>query len=208
MGAVDELLDKREGLVRKWGTYAVFLADYEASAPDKLFKTDGTPILPGPEYKQLGFTTDAGVVFTKAISVDKVNMDQSLTPVRQDLSGIEQTAIINFGESSSGFVNAVAHGKRVADFPADPDEAWEFHDGELTDMPHYRLWVIAQDGVGPATRYRAEFAHKAKVTAIADRNLGRKSNEVNGFTFGLMRDKESGYTLSRGESGLKAPSGG
>ncbi|ANC31430.1 hypothetical protein [Isoptericola dokdonensis] len=200
MSAVDELLQTNDTATRKWGTKLLALEDYNRPVPDAFFTALNEPVLPATA-RQLGFITTDGITQANSISSESTQMDQQLEPVRTDMTGIEKQLTVAFGESSNAWVNAVLHGKRVADFAEDPHSPWLFHDGDITDYPYYRLWVIAQDGVGDNVFYRVEYAYRAKVTATTDRTLARANPENIGFTFGLFKDPIAGRSLSRGENG-------
>lgn len=200
MGAVDELLETNTSHVRKWGTQLLALADYNTPIPEAFFTSAGLPILP-PACRQLGFITTDGITRAKAVSSESTNMVQQLEPVRTDITGIEDSLTATFGESSSAYVNALIHGKPVAEWPADPHSPWVYHDGEITDFPYYRLIVIAQDGVGDQAFYRVEYGYRAKITALTDRTLNRTTPEGMGVTFGLFKDPSVGRASTRAENG-------
>lgn len=206
MPDVIDTMTINESNVRKWGTKILAVQDYSAAVPTDLFDEAYLPVL-AAGAKQLGFVTTDGVVQAKSISTENTQMDQSLVPVRTDLTGIEHSLTVTFGESSSAWVNAVAHGQLVSAFAGDPDSAWDFDDDGVDDYPYYRLWLIAQDGVGDQARYRVEYMYKAKVTAMTDRTLSRTTAEGFGFTFGLFRDPVAGKVLRRAEDApaLHAP---
>lgn len=200
MTAVDDILQTNDLAIRKWGTQLLALQDFSAPVPSAFFDSEGLPLLP-PGAKQLGFITTDGIVQAKSISSEPTNMVQQLEPVRRDKTGVEQSVTVTFGESSSAWVNALAHGKPVSEWGAHPHAPWIYDDGEITADREYRLIIIAADGVGDQAFYRVEYGYRAVVTAQTDRTLNRASSEGFGFTFGLMRDPVARKVLTRGENG-------
>ena len=188
------------GQVRKWRRMLLALADEDATIPESFF--DGVthlPIAVPAGHKELGFVTTDGVTVADSISSENSTMLQSLTPVRRDLTGREQSLTVQFGEQNA-WVNALAHGLPVADWPTEKDGPWLFDDGEVTDWPFYRLLLIGQDGTGAKAIYRVEYGYKAGITAKADRGMGT-SNEVTGVTFGLYLDDVVAKSYTRGQDG-------
>jgi hypothetical protein len=197
---VDSLLVKDESNVRKWPTQLCFLQAPNAPIPTAFFDpVDRMPILP-PDALQLGFITTDGVSQEDSLSSENTAMLQSLEPVRTDLTGIEKTLTVAFGEDNA-FVQALWHGTDFADFPTVANAPWLFDDGEIVDYPYYRLGVIMQDGVGAAARFRFEYGYRAKVTAKAGRTMNRSDAETFPFTFGLFKDPLVGKSFTRGQNG-------
>jgi len=189
-----------ESNVRKWGTQLFFLQAPDAVVPELFFDAiDSLPILPA-DALQLGFITTDGISQEDSISSDNTSMLQSLEPVRTDLTGIEKSLTVAFGEDNA-FVQALWHGVDFANFPATNDGAWVYDDGALNDYPYFRLGVIMQDGVGAAARYRFEYGYRAKVTAKTGRTLNRGTPETYGFTFGLFKDPDEGLSFTRSQNG-------
>lgn len=198
MPAVSPTLN--ESKVRKWGTVLFAIADTTTAIPDNLFGGDYLPIALPSGFKDLGFITTDGVTAVDSLSSEPTNMLQSLEAVRTDVTGREMTLSAVFGESNA-WVNALYHSKRVSEFGADRDGAWDFTEAGISDTPYYRILMFGQDGVGDDAVYRVEAAYKAKVTAKTDRALGRSNPETFGFTFGLFRDQDLDKTYRRAEDG-------
>lgn len=198
-----------ESKVRKWGTKLLAIADWGGSdaIPADLFGVDHLPVALPAGFKELGLISTDGVVLADSLSTENTDADQSLEPVRTDLTGREQSMTATFLEANA-WVNAISHGKQVSEFPADRDGAWDFTDEGISDFPYYLAMMIAKDGVGDQTVYRVEAAYKMKVTAKTDRTVARRTAEQFGFTFGLFRDKTLNKTYRRAEDGpsLHAPS--
>lgn len=200
MPAVEDILTVNEQAVRKWGTMLFAIADYDTAAPGAFFGGDTLPIALPADHLDLGFVTTDGITVADSISSESTSMLQSLEPVRDDLTGRDQSLSVVFGEANA-WVNALYHAAQVADFPADRDGEWEFTDAGITDTPYYRILLYGQDGVGSQAVYRVEYAYRAKVTSKTDRALGRSASESFGFTFKLFRDSTLDKTLYRGQNG-------
>jgi hypothetical protein len=187
------------GQVRKWRRMLLALADESEAVPAAFFTAEFLPLVMPAAFKQLGFVTTDGATVADAVASESTTMLQSLTPVRRDLTGREQSVTVVLGEQNA-WVNALAHGLPVADWPTDKDGPWLFDDGEITDWPFYRLLLIGQDGVGAKAIYRVEFGYKAGITAKTDRSMGQAA-ETTGVTFGLFLDDTVGLSLTRGQNG-------
>ena len=187
--------------VRKWGLQALFLDSPSAVVPAAFYNpTTLVPTIPAT-MRHLGFISTDGVSNEVNVSSEDTNMVQDLEPVRTDITGMTNRLTVTLGESSSALVNAVWHGVPFEDFPADPDGAWVFHDGEIADFPEYRLMGVYQDGVGDRARYRVEYGYRAKVIAKQNRTMNRSSFEGMGLTFGLFKDPVANRSVSRMENG-------
>lgn len=199
MPEVSEMMKNDPGLIRKWGAKLLALQDYSAPVPTTYFDTDGRPILPA-SAKILGSITTDGVNETTSVETEGLQIDQEIFAVRYDETGGEKTMVVTFSESSSAWVNAVFHGKQVADWPSSPRAPWIYDDG-TPSFPYYRFWLISQDGVGDQAFYRVEYGHRAKVNGFTDRTKARRTAEGVGVTFALTPDPVSGKTLTRAENG-------
>lgn len=200
MPTVNEMLTTVDENVRKWGTQLLFLQAPDAPVPAEFFgATDHLPVLPADAI-QLGYITTDGISQEDSISSENTPMLQSLEPVRTDLTGIEKSLTVAFGEDN-GAVQALWHGVPFDGFPTDLAAPWIFDDGEVSDYPYYRLGVLGQDGLGDQARYRVEYGYRVKVTAKTARTLNRTDAESYGFTFGLFKDKSVGKSFTRAQNG-------
>lgn len=200
MADVQSLLQVTDTNVRKWGTQLFFLMSPTAPVPTEWFGAlDHLPILP-PEAIQLGYITTDGIASEDSISTEPTNMLQSLEPVRQDLTGIEKSLTVAFGEDN-GYVQAIWHGVPFEEFPTNAADPWLFDDGEISQYPYYRLGWLGQDGVGDQARYRVEFGYRATLTAKESRSASRTDPETYGFTFGLFKDPELKKSFTRAQNG-------
>ena len=186
--------------VRKWGRMLLAIADESTPVPTEFFTPQHLPIALPEGYKDMGFITTDGLTETDALTAEDTMMLQSLEPVRNDVTGRVQTIAGAFGESNA-WTNALAHGLPVSEWPEAPDAPWVYDDGELSDWPYYRVFLIGQDGVGPNAVYKVEFAYRAKVTSKTDRVKSRTAPETLGFTFGLYKDPAAGKTFTRAQNG-------
>ena len=200
MPDVKDMLVVNDRNVRKWPLQLFFLMAPDAEIPDAWFgASDRLPILP-PSALQLGYITTDGIGQEDSISSEGVQMLQKLENVRNDLTGIEKTMTVAFGEDNA-FVQALWHGVPFEEFPTESSGAWDFTDGEISQYPEYRLGWIGQDGVGSQARYRVEFAYRATVTAKEARTANRSDAETYGFTFGLLRDPIANASFRRLQDG-------
>ena len=199
MSDVQSLLQVEDQNVRKWGTQLAALMAPDAPVPDVWFDENREPILPDG-VKQMGFITTDGVSDEESLSSETVQMLQTLNPVRRDLSGIENTIQLAFGEDNA-YVTALRKGVPFEQFPTSSDGAWWFDSGEITQFPEYRLLILGQDGIGAQARYRVIFAYRVTLIAKEARTMNRSDAETHGVTFGLMRDGKEKKTLSEGQNG-------
>ena len=198
-----KILGDNNTLVHKWGTQLLALADYSTPMPAKFFDTaTGKPLTLPEGFKILGYITTDGQQSSRSIESSDTNMVQDLEPVRTDMTGRTRTLHVNFGESNA-WVKGLAHGKPVSAWPAAKDADWEYTDGEVTDMPYYRLLTIAQDGVGDDATYRIQAGYRVKVTDQGDQTLNRSDVEVEDTTFGFYKDPASGKTFTEAQSKAK-----
>lgn len=187
--------------VRKWGTQLFGILPPDADIADhEWFDTeDHLPVLPAGAL-QMGYITTDGISSEDSISSENTEMLQSLEPVRTDLTGIEKTLTVAFGEDN-GNVQALWHATPFAQFPTDPTAPWVFHDGEISQYPYYRVFWVGQDGVGNQARYRVEVGYRATLTAKEARSANRTDPETYGFTFGLFKDPEIKRSFTRLQNG-------
>lgn len=187
--------------VRKWGTQLFGILPQDADIGDHVWfdPTDRLPVLPADTI-QLGYITTDGIANEDSISSENTEMLQSLEPVRTDLTGIEKTLTVAFGEDN-GHVQALWHGTPFEDFPSDPAAPWVFHDGEISQYPYYRIFWVGQDGVGDQARYRVEVGYRATLTAKESRSANRTDPETYGFTFGLYKDPTIKRSYTRLQNG-------
>lgn len=198
-----KILGDNNTLVHKWGTQLLALADYSTPMPGKFFDTaTGKPLTLPEGFKILGYITTDGQQSSRSIESSDTNMVQDLEPVRTDMTGRTRTLHVNFGESNA-WVKGLAHGKPVSAWPSAKDADWEYTDGEVTDMPYYRLLTIAQDGVGDDATYRIQAGYRVKVTDQGDQTLNRSDVEVEDTTFGFYKDPASGKTFTEAQSKAK-----
>lgn len=200
MPEVQDLLQVTDTNVRKWGTQLFFLMPPDAPVPGEWFDaTDHFPILPDTA-RQLGYITTDGISAEDSISSEPTQMLQTLETVRSDLTGIEKTMTVAFGEDN-GWVQALWHGIPFHLWPEDPQVPWFFDDGEISQYPYFRGGWLGQDGVGDQARYRVEFGYRITLTAKEARSANRSDPETYGFTFGLYKDPVLGRSFSRGQNG-------
>ena len=197
---VQQYMQNDPGSVRKHATMILAIADYSTQAPEKFFGDDGLPCQLPTGYKQMGYVTTKGVVEKRSVKTDDTTMMQDLEPVRSDLSSSTRQIDVTFGEANA-FTEALRAGLPVASWPESKDsKTWSYTERGISQLPLYRIYLIAQDGVGADAVYRVEFAYKATITGFADRTLDRADTEDLGFTFDVLTDERTGKQYDKASS--------
>jgi hypothetical protein len=199
---VADMLADDNRLIRKHGTQFLAIADFSDPIPATWF-TAGLPTALPAAYRNMGYISTDGVQESNDIGASDVNAVQDLDPVRSDVDSRSKTLQVTFLEAS-GYTMGLAHWLPVDEWPTDKTAAWEFHDGERTDAPYYRLALFTQDGVGDDAVYRVEFAYRAKVTDMGDRTLNRTDAESLQFTFTCYKDPVVGRTTTKASTAAVA----
>ncbi|RBQ00068.1 hypothetical protein [Bifidobacterium xylocopae] len=185
-------MDLAPSNVRKHGTMLMAIADYSTKAPEKFFGEDGLPLRLPEGYKQMGYITTKGIVEKRAVKTDDTTMMQDLEPVRSDLSSSTRDLDVTFGEANA-WTESLRAGLPVSAWPADKNsKTWSIDEKSMSEMPKYRIYLIAQDGVGADAVYRVEFAYKASISGFGDRTMDRADSEDLGFTFACLTDEKTG----------------
>lgn len=194
---VQQYMQNDPGSVRKHATMVLAIADYSTPAPEKFFGDDGLPFQLPDGYKQMGYVTTKGVVEKRSVKTDDTTMMQDLEPVRSDLSSSTRQIDVTFGEANA-FTEALRAGLPVASWPESKDsKTWAYTERGLSQLPLYRIYLIAQDGVGADAVYRVEFAYKASISGFGDRTLDRPDTEDLGFTFDVLTDEKTGKQYTK-----------
>lgn len=194
---VQQYMQNDPGSVRKHATMVLAIADYSTPAPEKFFGDDGLPFQLPDGYKQMGYVTTKGVVEKRSVKTDDTTMMQDLEPVRSDLSSSTRQIDVTFGEANA-FTEALRAGLPVASWPESKDsKTWAYTEHGLSQLPLYRIYLIAQDGVGADAVYRVEFAYKASISGFGDRTLDRPDTEDLGFTFDVLTDEKTGKQYTK-----------
>ena len=194
---VQQYMQNDPGSVRKHATMVLAIADYSTPAPEKFFGDDGLPFQLPDGYKQMGYVTTKGVVEKRSVKTDDTTMMQDLEPVRSDLSSSTRQIDVTFGEANA-FTEALRAGLPVASWPESKNSnTWAYTERGLSQLPLYRIYLIAQDGVGADAIYRVEFAYKASISGFGDRTLDRPDTEDLGFTFDVLTDEKTGKQYTK-----------
>lgn len=194
---VQQYMQNDPGSVRKHATMVLAIADYSTPAPEKFFGDDGLPFQLPDGYKQMGYVTTKGVVEKRSVKTDDTTMMQDLEPVRSDLSSSTRQIDVTFGEANA-FTEALRAGLPVASWPESKNsKTWAYTERGLSQLPLYRIYLIAQDGVGADAVYRVEFAYKASISGFGDRTLDRPDTEDLGFTFDVLTDEKTGKQYTK-----------
>jgi hypothetical protein len=213
MSELTSIITDRDDNVRKWGIVAVGIAHPKAAfpvLPEAWFDAaTHEPKIP-TGIKFIGHLTTEGANVSSSIDSDKTTMNNSLDPVRSDVTGREQSIKFTAGEANA-FIQAINHGIPFEDWPESAQGAWGFTDGALAGLPEYRVVLLGQDGVGDQAIYRVKAGFRAKRSDAGDRALSRADTESTEFTFDLLRDVELGLSMLRAQDGPayhQAASGG
>ena len=194
---VQQYMQNDPGSVRKHATMIIAIADYSTPAPEKFFGDDGLPCKLPDGYKQLGYVTTKGMVEKRSVKTDDTTMLQDLEPVRSDLSSSTRQLDVTFGEANA-YTEALRAGLPVASWPESKDsKTWAYTERGVSQMPLYRIYLIAQDGVGDDAVYRVEFAYKTTISGFGDRTLDRTDTEDLGFTFDVLTDEKTGKQYTK-----------
>ena len=194
---VQQYMQNDPGSVRKHATMVLAIADYSTPAPEKFFGDDGLPFQLPDGYKQMGYVTTKGVVEKRSVKTDDTTMMQDLEPVRSDLSSSTRQIDVTFGEANA-FTEALRAGLPVASWSESKNsKTWAYTEHGLSQLPLYRIYLIAQDGVGADAVYRVEFAYKASISGFGDRTLDRPDTEDLGFTFDVLTDEKTGKQYTK-----------
>lgn len=194
---VQQYMQNDPGSVRKHATMVLAIADYSTPAPEKFFGDDGLPFQLPDGYKQMGYVTTKGVVEKRSVKTDDTTMMQDLEPVRSDLSSSTRQIDVTFGEANA-FTEALRAGLPVASWPESKNsKTWAYTERGLSQLPLYRIYLIAQDGVGADAVYRVEFAYKTTISGFGDRTLDRPDTEDLGFTFDVLTDEKTGKQYTK-----------
>lgn len=186
----DDLNDYDRSLVRKWGTKILAVGPTSIPVPTAFFDSVTHKPFAFPDGMfGLGFVTTDGIKENVSIKTDDTNMDQTLSPVRKDITGKDKTLQVTFGEVSA-WTQALRAGIPLEQWPADKTGAFAIDEGDVAEMPHMRLYLIAVDGEGDDAHYRVEYALDAQVSDIGDRTLSRSTEEHFETTFALFQDSD------------------
>lgn len=197
---VQRYMQNDPGSVRKHATMIIAIADYSTPAPEIFFGDDGLPCKLPDGYKQLGYVTTKGMVEKRSVKTDDTTMLQDLEPVRSDLSSSTRQLDVTFGEANA-YTEALRAGLPVASWPESKDsKTWAYTERGVSQMPLYRIYLIAQDGVGDDAVYRVEFAYKTTISGFGDRTLDRTDTEDLGFTFDVLTDEKTGKQYDKASS--------
>lgn len=189
-GTAPDFTDVDRRNVRKWGTKIIAVGPMSIAVPSKFFDSETNIPLAFPAGMfSMGYVTTDGVKENVSIKTDDVAMDQSLAPVRRDITGKDSTLQVTFGEVNA-WTEALRAGIPLEDWPVDKNAAISVDQGEVKEMPHMRVYIIARDGEGADAHYRVEFAPDAQVSDLGDRTLSRGTEEHFDTTLSLFQDMD------------------
>lgn len=206
--AVEDQLDDDGRLTLKHGTQIMAIADYSAPVPSAFFVNPGTegglalPAVLPAAFKNMGYITTDGTVFSTDVTTDNVMAVQDTTPVRSDRSEETETFTVTFLEAASAYVQALRHNLAVAEWPDEKTEAFEFHRGEQAVTNYYRVIVLTQDGsvASGDAKFTVVMAYRVSVTDYDDQTFNRTDAEGVGFTFTAYRDPVVRRSITRAQT--------
>lgn len=206
--AVEDQLDDDNLLTLKHGTQMLAIADYSADVPDAWFIDDGTGLmLPGvlpAAYKNLGYITTDGLVFSTAVTSDDVMAVQDTSPIRSDRSAETETFKVTLLEAGNAYVQALRNNLPVASWPATKNAGFEYHRGATTATNYFRAYVLTQDGSvdGGNAVFTSIFCYRVSVTDYDDTTLNRTDAEGVSFTFTAYRDPAVKRSITRAQTAV------
>lgn len=183
-----DFTDFDKSLIRKWGSKILAVAPMSVAFPTAFFDAATYLPLAFPTGSfSLGAISTDGVKESVSIKTDEVVIDQSAQPARVDLSTKSSTLQVTF-EEATAWTHALRSGIPLSQWPADKHAAFSIDEGDVSDFPFMRIFLIARDGVDTAAHYRVEGALKAQVSDLGDRQLSRNKEESFEVTFTLFQD--------------------
>lgn len=183
-----DFADYDKSLIRKWGSKILAVAPMETAIPTKFFDADTHMPLAFPSGAfSLGAISTDGVKNATSIKTDEVTIDQSAQPARVDLSTKSSTLQVTL-EEANAWNHALRAGIPFSQWPTDKHAAFGVDEGDVSDFPFMRLFIIARDGVDSAAHYRVEAAFKAQISDVGDRTLSRSKEESFDLTWTLFQD--------------------
>jgi hypothetical protein len=205
--AVEDQLDDDNRLTLKHGIQLLAIADYSEAVPDAWYESDETSGLMIPKvlpagYRNMGYITTDGQVFSTAVTSDDVMAVQDTSPIRSDRSQETETFKVKFLEAGNGYVQALRANQPVSAWPATKYAGFEMHRGESTATNYYRALVLTQDGslASGTPIFTTVFAYRVSVTDYDDTTLNRSNAEEVGFTFTAYKDPVVKRSITRAQT--------
>lgn len=180
-------LDASSTNLRKWPDQIMMIFAPDAVLPETWFDESFLPVIPAGG-KDMGFITTDGIQHEESLSSANTSVLQRLRPQRSDLEGIEEALTVAFAEDNA-WVQCLVNFVPFEDWPETKDGPWQINRGNVTQLPEYRMVLLAQDGVGSAARYRVIVGYRIKVNTKTARTMSRTADETHGVTLALLEDE-------------------
>lgn len=182
MPAIDALQNLQRDLIRKALNGSVFRSPVSADTIDENDLFDATtgdlkPTGLPSGYDDLGYTTDAGAQFARAVTESTVSSWQSVSPTRSDNTAdtttlqlaCQETKLATIGlytGADESLITPAVNGVVRIDKPATPTARY------------YRLLSIAVDETDVGEIVIARYLPNAKVTSFDNQNFGKGDDPV------------------------------
>lgn len=183
MPAIDALQDLKQELIRKSTNGSVFIGEHAIAATiDETTLFDATSgdldALPA-DYADLGYTTDAGAQFARAITESNITSWQSISPTRSDTTADTTTLQVSCQETKLETIGLYV-GAAQATIKTTPDPSGVVRiDKPVTPVVrYYRVLSIAVDEQDVGEIVIARYLPKAKVTNYDNQNFDKSDNAV------------------------------
>lgn len=184
--AFDDIQNLQADLIRKAVNGSAFIGASTVTAVTKatLFDSTGEIQALPDGYSDLGYTTDAGTAFARAITETQVTSWQATSPTRSDRTADTTTATVVCQETKLATIGLYA-GVDTSTVTPDPTSgAVEIAMPATPVDRYYRLLVVAEDTSNDAgSIYVCRFLPRAKVTDVASQSLDKADEIQWGVTF-------------------------
>jgi hypothetical protein len=185
MPAIDALQDLKQELIRKSTNGSVFIAEHSVGATideATLFHaTTGDLVAAGlpADYSDLGFTTDAGAQFARAITESNITSWQSISPTRSDTTADTTTLQVSCQETKLATIGLYT-GSAQATIKTTPtaNGVVRIDKPSTPTARYYRLLSIAVDEQDIGEIVIARYLPKSKVTSYDNQNFDKSDNAV------------------------------
>ena len=203
MGNFASIAKHQNELIRKALTGSVFVAPPATTAITSLTQTTGTApnkvidliTLPAA-WKDLGFTTDAGMQFSTETSQSDVSSFQSVSPTRSDI--VSRVTTLNVVAQETNILTLGLYtGAELSSIEADPSTGEvSIAIPERPSSQYYRLLSISVDDTGEDGEiYIGRFLPYAKVVGLGGQNQGKGDDPITwDLTFQGFKDSTLGYS--------------
>jgi hypothetical protein len=191
MPAIDALQNLKTDLIRKTLNGSVFIAPYTAATVSEttLFNatTGDLQTLPAG-FRDLGYLTEAGASFNRAITKVDVNSWQSLPPTRTDLTADVTTLQVICQETNLRTLGLFTGAADTAFTPAGPNGVIRIDAPARPIIRRYRLLSISVDETDLGEIVMARYLPKAMPTSYGKQDFATATEVHYDVTFTAFSD--------------------